>query len=176
MMLAAVRVSKVCRRNSCSCRRRSADCECSCARTHTSQDISPRFARGLAARFGSSVAQGDFRKHTNQCMLLLQGIVRGDWYGAVLRVRAAVNECGFVLEEHPFSGIMMNFRIELLRERAADFNAVLEQQGIVLDATSLANWRSECGSPSRDPIDAMLVILFVDGDPDKTQIVPAVPG
>jgi len=52
-------------------------------------------------------------------MLLLQGMVRGDWYGAVLRVRAAVNECGFVLEEHPFSGIMMNFRLELLRERVA---------------------------------------------------------
>jgi len=29
---------------------------------------------------------------------------------------------------------------------------------------------------SRDPIDAMLVIPFVDGDPDKTHIVPAVPG
>ena len=109
-------------------------------------------------------------------MLLLQGIVRGDWYGAVLRVRAAVNECGFVLEEHPFSGIMMNFRIELLREHAHRFNAVLEQQRIVLDTTSLANLRAECGSPSRDPIDAMLVILFVDGDPDKTHIVPAVPG
>jgi hypothetical protein len=109
-------------------------------------------------------------------MLFLQGIVRGDWYGAVLRVRAAVNECGFVLEEHPFSGIMMNFRIELLREHAGGFSTALEQQAVLLDATFLANLRAECGSPSREPIDAMLVILFADGDPDKTHVVPAVPG
>jgi hypothetical protein len=109
-------------------------------------------------------------------MLFLQGIVRGDWYGAVVRVRAAVNECGFVLEEHPFSGILMNFRIELLREHAADFSTALEQQAVHLDAISLANLSAECGSPSREPIDAMLVILFVDGDPNKTHVVPAVPG
>jgi len=109
-------------------------------------------------------------------MLFLQGIVRGDWYGAVLRVRAAVNECGFVLEEHPFSGIMMNFRIELLRECAGRFATVLEEQAVVLHVTSLENLRAECGSQSREPIDAMLVILFADGDPDKIHIVPAVPG
>ena len=87
-----------------------------------------------------------------------------------------MNECGFVLEEHPFSGIMMNFRIELLREQAGGFSTALEQQAVLLDATSLANLRAACESPSREPIDAMLVILFVDGDPDKTHVVPAVPG
>ena len=109
-------------------------------------------------------------------MLFLQGIARGDWYGAILRVRAAVNECGFVLEEHPFSGIMMNFRIELLRECAGRFRLELEQRAVLLDATSLENLRAECGSPSREPIEAMLVVLLADGDPDKVHIVPAVPG
>ncbi len=108
--------------------------------------------------------------------LSLEGVARGHWYSAVLRVREAVNECGFVLEEHPFSGVMLNFRIELLSERICGFGAALRKHEVVLDLPSESRLRKRVAEHRSAPTDALLVVYFPDGDPDKTHLVPAIPG
>jgi hypothetical protein len=109
-------------------------------------------------------------------MFLLSAIARGDWYEAVGRVRAAVEECGFVLEERPFSGIMVAFRIELRAARAGRFSDALRTHAVILDAASEAALVGAIAACTSDVLEGMLSVSFPDGDPDKSRPTPAVPG
>jgi len=109
-------------------------------------------------------------------VLLLSAIARGDWYAAVGRVRAAVDECGFVLEERPFSGILVAFQIELRASRAGRFSEALREHAVILDAASEVALAGAIAGCTSDSFEGMLSVSFPDGDPDKSRPTPAVPG
>jgi len=109
-------------------------------------------------------------------VLRFSAVARGDWYEAVGRVRAAIAECGFVLGERPFSGVLVSFEFELEASLAGRFGASLFDRGVRLDdasAQALANAIAACAG---DALLGMLSVSFPGGDPDKHLPIPAVPG
>ena len=109
-------------------------------------------------------------------MLLLDAVARGEWMDAIQRVRAALDACGFVLEERPFSGIQVSFHAEVSAGRLGELSGALQQNAVALRSASQAALDAAVPRASEGPTEVRLAVTLPEGDLDRRQIVPSVPG
>ena|GEM_PF-2951160 len=108
-------------------------------------------------------------------LLLLRGLVRGEPNAAMVAiddafgaVRVSITDVRF------FSGLQVTLSFEGPSEAVEPLLAGLTNAGVELDEPSRRG--AEEASQLERPVAGMLVVVFLQGDPNLRHEVPAVPG
>jgi len=94
---------------------------------------------------------------------------------AVRHLLDALCELGFVLDTRSFSGLLLVLELELPTRSLAELPERLRAIRVPLEAASEARVHALEASPE-ETAELVLDVNFVDGDPDRKQVVPMVPG
>ena len=106
--------------------------------------------------------------------LFLNGVTRQQRTASVAAARAALSAAGaWVLDYHEYSNVSAAIGFEAPAHAAATLAEALQSLAVVWKSGELEALRTASGT---DELQGTVQLVFVHGEPDLKQTIPAVPG